>query len=179
MRPKETIERFDRFLEAENLSLEAVVIGGVAMALLGVTSRQTKDCDVLVPAIPAEVADAARRFAEMARAGGDPLDDTWFNNGPASLANALPSGWRGRVRPMFAGRALTLHTLGRLDLLRSKLFALCDRGLDLPDCVALRPTSEELDEVLPWLVRQDANPDWPDHVRATIADLGERLDHGV
>jgi hypothetical protein len=33
--------------------------------------------------------------------------------------------------------------------------------------------------VLPWLEQQDANPDWPAHVRATIADLRRRLSHGV
>lgn len=179
MNPKETIERFDRFLEAQGLGLEAVVIGGVAMALLDVTSRQTKDCDVLLPSVPPEVAEAARRFAQQERAAGNPLDDRWLNNGPASLADVLPSGWASRVRPLFEGRALRLLTLGRIDFLRSKLFALCDRALDLQDCIALRPEEHELDEILPWLVLQDANPAWPDHVRATIADLRRRLDHGV
>jgi hypothetical protein len=179
MKPKETIERFDRFLDAEGLALEAVVIGGVAMALLGVTSRQTKDCDVLVPEVPPEIADAARRFAAQERAAGNPLDEGWLNNGPASLADALPPGWRSRVRTLFEGWALRLLTLGRVDLLRSKRFALCDRALDLQDCVALQPTEQELDEILPWLVLQVANPDWPEHVRATIEDLRGRLDHGV
>jgi hypothetical protein len=26
---------------------------------------------------------------------------------------------------------------------------------------------------------QDINPDWPAHVRATLADVGRRLRHGV
>ena len=34
-------------------------------------------------------------------------------------------------------------------------------------------------EVKPWLEDQDANPDWPAHVRATLDDLLTRLDHGV
>lgn len=179
MDPKETIERFDRFLEAERLGLEAVVIGGVAMAFLGVTSRQTKDCDVLVPEVPSAVVDAARRFAERERSAGNPLDDGWLNNGPESLADVLPPGWRDHVLTLYEGRALHLLTLGRVDLLRSKLFALCDRALDLQDCIALRPSDEELEEILPWLARQDANPGWPEHVRATIADLRRRLGHGV
>jgi hypothetical protein len=179
MKPKETIERFDRFLADEGLHLDAVVIGGVAMALLGVTSRQTRDCDVLTPQIPTAIVDAACRFAARERERGEPLDDSWLNNGPASLADALPAGWLGRVQTVFAGRALTLHTLGRIDLLMSKVFALCDRGLDLPDCVALAPTAEELEEVSTWLVRQDLHPDWPDHVRETISDLRRRLGHAV
>jgi hypothetical protein len=179
MKPKETIARFDRFLAKRGLCLDAVVIGGVAMALLGVVLRQTRDCDVLDPEIPPEVADAAREFAAAVRKRGEALGDDWLNNGPASLADLLPEGWRNRVQTIFAGSALTLHSLGRTDLLRSKLFALCDRGLDLPDCIALAPTPEELEEILPWLIRQDLNPDWPDHVRTTLADLGGRIGHAV
>jgi hypothetical protein len=61
----------------------------------------------------------------------------------------------------------------------SKVFALCDRGIDLNDCVALAPSTEELAAIEPWLSDQDANPDWPAHVRATLADLGRRVNHGV
>ena len=91
----------------------------------------------------------------------------------------LPAGWRERVEPIFEGQALILSTLGRPDLIKSKLFALCDRGTDLPDCIALAPTVEELAECLPWLERQDGNELWPDHVRNTVAELGRRLGHGV
>lgn len=149
------------------------------MVLLGVASRQTRDCDVLVPEIPVEIVDAARDFAVGVRARGEALADDWLNNGPASLADVLPEAWRERLQVVFAGSAVTLHTLGRLDLLCSKLFALCDRGLDLPDCIALAPSPEELNQILPWLTQQDLNPDWPHHVRATIADLARRLGHAV
>jgi hypothetical protein len=64
-------------------------------------------------------------------------------------------------------------------LLKSKLFALCDRGTDLPDCTALAPTAEELAECVPWLELQDGNELWPAHVRATVAGLARRLGHGV
>ena len=155
------------------------MIGGVALAFLGVASRQTRDCDVLDPQIPAEIADAAKLFAAGVREGGEQLDDDWFNNGPASLADLLPEGWRNRVEQVFAGKALTLQSLGRSDLLMSKLFALCDRGIDLQDCIALDPTPEELDAILPWLTRQDLHPGWPEHARATLADLASRLGHAV
>jgi hypothetical protein len=179
MKPKETIERFDLFLETRGLSLDAVVIGGTALVLLEVVSRQTRDCDILDPQIPADVADAAREFALDVRNGGEPLDDEWLNNGPSSLADVLPEGWNARVLQVFTGKALTLHSLGRTDLLMSKLFALCDRGIDLKDCVALSPTAEELDTILPWLIRQDLHPGWSDHARSIMADLAKRLGHGV
>jgi len=31
----------------------------------------------------------------------------------------------------------------------------------------------------PWVEVQDANADWPAHVRATLEDLQQRLDRGV
>lgn len=72
-----------------------------------------------------------------------------------------------------------LSTLGRSDLLKSKLFAPCDRGTDLADCIALAPTAEDLAECMPWLEVQDGSELWPAHVRATVADLARRLGHGV
>lgn len=179
MKPWETLDAFDRYMAANGLRLDAVVVGGAALNLLGIVARATKDCDILHPALGPDILAAARAFAAETRRGGGILDDDWLNNGPASLAAQLPAGWEGRLQPAFRGRALVLRSLGREDLLRAKLFALCDRGIDLGDCLALGPTSEELVLVRPWLERQDGNPDWPAHVRATLEDLGERLGHGL
>ena len=179
MRPRETIERFDRFLADHGLHFEAVVVGGAALGLLGVVSRQTRDCDVLQPKVPGDIKDAAVRFAARERAAGRDLQDDWLNDGPASLAHVLPEGWQERLQPVFRGQALVLHTLGRPELLKAKLFALCDRATDLPDCVALAPTPQELEGARPWLHAQDANPQWPAHVDQVLADLARRLGHGV
>jgi hypothetical protein len=179
MRPRETLTAFDRYLAGRRLRLEAVVIGGAALNLLGLVSRPTKDCDILHPALPHEIQEAARAFATQMRSRGDALGDDWLNNGPASLAQHLPPGWQGRLQTVFSGQALLLRCLGRDDLIRSKLFAMCDRGIDLGDCVALAPTADELATILPWLEQQDANPDWPVHARATVADLARRLGHVI
>lgn len=179
MLPRATIEAFDAHLASLDLRLEAVVLGGSALALLGVTSRQTRDFDIIDPELPPTILDAARTFAREQRERGVDLLDDWLNNGPIHLGDVLPEGWRRRVVLAFEGKAMVLHSLGRPDLLKTKLFALCDRGTDLPDCVALAPTAAELAEALPWVSFQDANPDWPAHVAATLADLGRRLGHGV
>lgn len=60
-----------------------------------------------------------------------------------------------------------------------RLFALCDRGLDIGDCVALAPTPDELRRLQPWLEERDANELWPAHVRATLADVAAKLGHAV
>ena len=179
MLPRPTIEAFDAWLEERSLRLEAVVIGGSALGLLGITDRQTRDVDVLHPKLPDDVARAARDFAAHMRDQGVALADDWLNNGPMRVADVLPEGWRLRVQVAYEGKALKLLTLGRADLLKTKLFALCDRGTDLGDCLALAPTAEELDQAEPWVMKQDANPLWPDHVRATLDDLRRRLGHGL
>lgn len=179
MLPRPTIEAFDRHLVAVGLRLEAVVIGGSALALLGVTTRPTRDVDILAPVLSGPIAETARAFAREQRRLGIELADDWLNNGPMQLGDVLPGGWQQRVQLAFEGRALVLNTLGRADLLKTKLFALCDRGTDLPDCVALAPTANEILEAMPWLAAQDANPDWPAHVRTTVADLQRRLGHGI
>jgi hypothetical protein len=176
---KSTLLAFDQYLAERRLQFHAVVIGGAALNLLGVVSRLTKDCDILHPEIPNEIAEASRGFAIKVRAKGGTLQDSWLNNGPSSLASHLLPRREERLQTVFAGTAIHLRCLGREDLLCAKLFALCDRGIDLGDCLALAPKINELENVLPWLERQDANPDWPDHVRATIADLRRRLGHGI
>ena len=179
MDPRTTLEAFDRFLAERQLALDAVVIGGTALNLLGVIDRATRDCDILHPSLPAEVVAASVAFAALVRRAGGILAEDWLNNGPSSLTRHLKEGWELRIQAAFAGSAITLRSLGRLDFLCAKLWALCDRGIDLGDCIALAPTEAELAEVLPWLEYQDANPDWPEHVRATLSDVGRRLGHGV
>ena len=179
MLPRPTIEAFDLYLRGLGLRFEGVVIGGSALGLMGVIHRPTRDFDILVPELPPAIAAAARAFAKAQRAAGAEIGDDWLNNGPMQLGDVLPAGWRERVRRIFEGQALVLTTLGSSDLLKTKLFALCDRGTDLPDCIALAPTAEELVECLPWLEQQDGNAQWPAHARATVADLARRLGHGV
>jgi hypothetical protein len=177
MLPVETITRFDAFLAERSLHLEAVVVGGAALALLGVVSRPTRDCDILHPELPPQILEAARAFAAAVRKKSEPLDDNWLNNGPASLTTTLPEGWQNRLQFVFEGAAIRLHTLGRVDLLKTKLFSLCDRGLDIGDCIAMAPMVEELREARPWLDLQDGHPHWPEHVAVTLDDLSKRLGH--
>jgi hypothetical protein len=179
MRPSDIFPRFDAYLAAKQLSLEAVVVGGAALGLLGVITRETRDCDVIDPNLPATITQAAESFAAQMTADGTVLRGDWLNNGPISLTGVLPAGWRERLQVIFRGQAVLLRTLGRPDLLKTKLFALCDRGQDLADCVALEPSAEELAEALPWLEQQDLNPLWPAHVRATVENLARKLGHGV
>ena len=168
-----TIEEFDSYLTRRGLHFQAVIIGGAALIAMGVITRTTKDVDCLCPEIPDEIKQASRDFARE----NPSLDliDTWLNNGPISLVNDLPDGWRDRLVPVYAGQSLVLQTLGRTDFLMTKLFALCDRLEDWADCIALAPTADELGVCLPWVIERDGNPYWPEHVRNTFVSLAERI----
>ena len=177
MDAREIIPQFDEYLAARGLKLRAIVIGGAALQLLGIIARPTEDCDVLDPSLPGAILEAAAGFAKLHAADG--LRAEWLNNAPAALLRTLPSAWSARLQQLYSGAALELLTLGREDLLRSKLFALIDRNIDLPDCIALQPTREELLSILPWLCEQDSNDDWPRYVRVVLDQLAQELGYGL
>jgi len=175
MKPKIAIEDFDRFLSEKGLSFQGVLIGAAALNLLGAISRETRDCDILDPKIPEQIKQAASEFAAIKRKEGWNLKDDWLNNGPEDLKRDLPKGWLRRSASVFKGKALLLSVPAREDLLNSKLFAYCDRGQDLEDCLALKPSRKELLDALPWVKERDANPDWPKHVQIAFGKLAKRL----
>lgn len=75
MFPRPTIEAFDVYLAERGLRLEAILVGGSALALLGVTDRQTRDVDILHPELSTLIMQAARGFAEQSRQSGVALAD--------------------------------------------------------------------------------------------------------
>jgi hypothetical protein len=104
---------FDSFLAERGLRLEAIVIGGAALNLLGIASRPTRDCDILHPELPAAILEAARLFAVETRGTGEVLRDDWLNNGPASLTDVLPAGWLDAHPDWPAHVRATLEELAR------------------------------------------------------------------
>jgi hypothetical protein len=172
---KNVIHAFDEFLAERQLTFAAVVIGGGALTVMDIVDRKTRDIDCLDPDIPSEIRAASVEFACCRKDLA--LWEKWLNNGPVSLKRDLPDGWRGRLKTIYQGRALTLETLGRADLLKSKLFAYYDRiEPDRSDLLQLKPSVSELDEAIEWVKLRDTNPMWPEHVK--IAFLSLRKDLG-
>lgn len=172
---KEILHHFDLFLKKRDLQLQAIIVGGTALNLLGYINRQTRDIDIIAPELSNDIQKASKDFAKE----HPHLWEEWLNNGHSSLTDILPTGWDNRLVDSFVGEALHLKTLSRSDLLKTKLFAYCDRGTDLADCIAMAPTEEELNEALQWVIDQDANELWPKHVEQTFVDLKQRLGHGT
>lgn len=171
---KDVITHFDQFLKKHELSFEAIIIGGAALIIMDVITRATRDVDFLDPEIPQEIkkasVDFAKKYPEYSLA-----PESWLNNGPITLIRDLPKGWRNDLQVIFKGSALTLFTLGRLDLLRSKLYACADRDIDYQDCLALSPTKEELLQCKEWVLKGDANPLWPKRVEFIFQKISKDL----
>jgi len=171
---KNIIIEFDKYLVTQNLIFEAVIIGGAALNILDISSRKTKDVDCLDPEIPEVIKIASKEFAN--KRVDLLLNINWLNNGPESLKRDLPKNWRQRVQPLYSGEAIKLQVLGRDDLLKSKLFAYCDRTTpDFEDLKSLKPTKNELNNAIEWVKERDSNAAWPDHVEKAFAFLGKAL----
>lgn len=173
----EVIKAFDEYLENKGLRFEAIIIGGAALKLLGIIKRETVDCDVLDPIIPKEIMEASREFTDtlpsLKRSGVDQVN--WLNNGPDSLIKYLPEGWRLRLQEAFSGQAINFKTLGREDLIATKLLAYCDRGRDKSDLIDLKVEKKELQRHLKWVQEYDTNPGWPEHVKSQFIELAKAL----
>ena len=150
MMPLDILNEFDKFLANRSLRLDAVIVGGTALNLLGYITRQTRDVDVIVPELSSEIVKASMDFAKNI----PHLWEGWLNNGPSSLTDILPIGWEARLVDSYQGDAIHLKCLGRMDLLNTKLFAFCDRGTDLADCIAMKPTATELTQAISWVIQQ-------------------------
>jgi len=173
MEVKSTIQAFDRFVNENGETFEATVIGAAALVLLDFVIRQTIDVDCLAPTIPDSILKLAKEFRESRPELN--LIPNWLNNGPESLLRELPSDWKQNTVLLYEGAAIRFHTLGRADLLKTKLFAFCDRGDDLKDCIAMKPSVAELDDAIEWVKERDMNPMWPDHVQTRFDLLKKRL----
>jgi hypothetical protein len=102
-RTRDIIAAFDAYLEACGLHFDAVVIGGAALNLLGVVSRLTKDCDILFPEIPAEIAQASQTFACEVRGMAATLAANGSIMGRLRCKDSFPQDGKIAFKPHFQG----------------------------------------------------------------------------
>lgn len=145
---------------------ELCVIGGAALAMLGLVERPTKDIDVVALAesdagtvrirganpLPTELAEAV---AEVSKQMG--VEAGWLNCGPAGLVDwRLPDGFEARLVARDYGAFLRIHFASRLDQICFKSYAAADvAGRHLTDLLALAPSAAEMDFAFRWVVQQD------------------------
>jgi len=166
---------------------EILVVGGAALNLAGwIPPRSTADVDVL--ASLDEEHDALARpdspppsFFEAVRTVARDFDlpEDWLNAEVAmQWETGLPPGSDEGIRWESFG-SLQVGLAGRHTMLALKLFAAADRGRDsvhFQDLVALEPSPQELETAGVWVLDQDSNPGWPDHVDEVIEDVKRTLE---
>lgn len=163
------LEELDHLMEIEDcLAVDWLVCGGAAMGLQELQDRPTQDVDVLgcwdsevltlasIERFPDQLAACISRVAK-----GHPelagMRHNWVNLGPKALVQeGLPKGYASRLRELRVGNKLTLHLMGRLDLIALKLYAASDdfaprQEVHIGDLRTLAPTFEELDFAVEWV----------------------------
>lgn len=171
--------------------VEWIVCGGTALALQNLTVRTTRDIDVLAQwkGETLEVisigtfSPAVRRAIDRVAAAHPELGGTlpaWVNLGPQQIVSeGLPDGFPARLVKVRIGDRLTLHLLGRLDLIALKLYAASDelggrQPIHLDDLVNLKPSAADLEFALAWAVRM---PDPQHRLRPALKRIVEDLGH--
>lgn len=154
----------DDFLSTGNSApVWLVVGGGTALLIQRLSSRPTRDVDVMALRewegnvisaypLPDAVKQAASRVAVEMR-----LDPDWLN-GAASLHGfdlaLLPAWFWQELDTREYGRTLKISFIGRRGLILLKIAAALDRDQrrDLEDLASLRSTGSETEECLRWVL---------------------------
>jgi len=163
------LQELDEWMEFEDCPpTDWVVCGGTALGLQELVDRPTRDVDVLgnwdetllniilIEKFDDKILICIRRVADN-HPELTGMKKNWVNLGPRTLAQAgLPTGFTTRLQKLRIGNRLTLHVLGRLDLLALKLYAAADderhrQEIHVADLKGLSPTFEELDTAIAWV----------------------------
>ncbi len=115
-----------------------VIAGAAALVLIGELKRSTADCDVIHADPP--LADMKNAIAAVAESHA--LSAEWLNTNVSIFADILPADYRARWIHIGTFGQLTVHALGRNDLVLMKLMAL--RSQDMDDLDEIKPTQDEL-----------------------------------
>jgi hypothetical protein len=147
-------------LAAEGEEFSIVIIGGAAMNLLGLTSRPTRDVDILAWGIGSEIVRPPQPLPDVlqqairAVAVRFDLPLGWLNTGPVSQWDTgLPPGLSTRLH-WRDFEALHVGIIDRYDLIFFKVYAAADDspvGRHYRDLITLQPTEDELAEAVAWV----------------------------
>lgn len=167
-------------LAARGERVELVVIGGSGLLALGLTSRATRDVDVVALLSGRALADPRPLPPGLIEARDQvardfDLPEDWLNAAPADLLDfGLPAGFVDRLERRDYGDALTVHLASRFDQIHFKLYAMVDQGAGKheADLRALEPTRDELLAAARWTRTHDPSEGFREQLLAGLAYLG-------
>ena len=176
---------------AEMAPLNLVVCGGAALISLHLISRSTNDVDVIGSIqsdkdgqVCLSLEDALTDellilVAEIAIDLG--IREDWLNPGPSSLIEfGLPQGLEGRLIEKVYGSCLKVSFISRLDQVHLKIFAVMGSKSEatkhLSDLLDLKPTDEETQAAVDWLLRRESSTDFRLRLKQVLDLIGhERI----
>lgn len=177
-------------LAAEGVEVGIVVVGGMALNLLGLVNRTTTDVDVLaivqgqndvrgIMLAPPEPLPEPLRRAIVRVARDFQLPEDWMNTVVGlQWQTGLPPGLERRLHWRRYG-GLTVGLVDRYDLIFLKLYAAADNGgpssVHFQDLLALHPTEKELEAAGAWVREQDPTPAFSVIVQQVIAHARQRI----
>ena len=169
-------------LEKINKRIEIVVCGGIALAIMGLVKRTTKDIDVLGIVqknnenFKIVKADFPSWFETIIKkvARDFNLPNDWINAGPTSMVDlGLPKGLIERLIEKKYGNNLTVYYISRFDQIHFKLYASVDRGgYHVDDLLKLKPTNEEIEAAALWSMSQDISNGYRIILKDLLKSLG-------
>jgi len=163
---RKLISELDEELGKSGHSYEITITGAGALIALNKISRATVDIDLIDPEIDSPLFKAAMIVGE-----NNNLSYGWLNSAATSFADELPPGWQERTRDHVKGKHLHVKTLGRTDLIFSKLHAAAERvEQDFDDLLALKPTKEELERAKKHLLTLKDSQVFKDRVENLIKE---------
>jgi hypothetical protein len=177
---EEALHSLGAVLHTRGLAFEIVAVGGSSLLLLGLTSRVTRDLDVLAlvqegkytsgEPLPPTLVEAARDVGSALGLGTD-----WLNAGPAQLLDyGLPVGFADRTEPRTYG-SLVVHVASRLDQIHLKLYASVDQGprsKHVADLRQLAPTPAELLAAARWTRQHDPSEPFREELLQALRFFG-------
>ena len=166
-------------LAFRGLAVDIAIIGGSALLLRDLSSRVTRDVDVVALVEGGNLVAADELSTQFLLAASDVaadlgLDPDWINPGPAGLLEfGLPNGFLERCETItLAG--LTVRIADRFDQIHFKLYATADQGprsKHLTDLTNLDPTDDELQTAAQWCRTHDPSAGFAESVSAVIRHL--------
>ena len=162
----------DSELSKKKVNCQITICGGAALILMGVVSRETIDIDIVSKEIPIEILEAAKIVAKKLNY---PLG--WLNNKVSPIVERLPADWQDHLIVVYTGKAITITSISRQDLINSKLHAAIERRtVDYADLIGLKPIVSELEIASQYALNQASNENYElwvsGYIRQLKADLG-------
>lgn len=177
----EALSALGELLAFRAIEADIAVIGGSALLLRDLSTRVTRDVDVVGLVDGNDLVDAQMLSSDFLDAVRDValdrgLEPDWINPGPTDLLTlGLPAGFLGRSETIQFG-GLTVRVADRFDQIHFKLYAAADHGPSskhTKDLELLQPTTEELQAAEQWVHTHDPSPGFAASVQAVIGHLGQ------